>query len=160
MQMTQGVLADLRYARPPFVRPCESGNRGTIMRIQHSLPLLVLLSAAGIGCSDDSPTAPPPVPGSVSGRAAFDSLGGYPMQHVLVTVEGKISWTGLDGMYLIEGVTPGNQELIASRWDHLVHVDTISITSGQLTTYDIVLVLPTQTEVLASRDPEREKVEF
>ena len=111
------------------------------MRIQRFLPLLVLLAAAGIGCSDDGPTAPPPVPGSVGGRAAFVS-GGTAMQHVLVTVEGKISWTDLDGMYLIEGVTPGNQELIATRWDHQVHVDTVSITAGQLTTHDIVLMYP------------------
>ena len=130
------------------------------MRIQRFLPLLVLLAAAGIGCSDDGPTAPPPVPGSVGGLVTSTQLEGFPLQHVLVTVEGKIFWTGLDGMYLIEGVTPGNHELIASKWSTLVHVDTVSITSGQLTTHDVVLVFSTQTEVLAAREPKREKVEF
>ena len=110
------------------------------MRIQQFLPL-VLLAAASLGCSDDSPTAPPPVPGSIGGQVT--STGNdRPLQHVVVVVEGKISWTGLDGMYLIEGVTPGNHELIASRWYHQDHVDTVSITAGQLTTNDIVLRWP------------------
>jgi hypothetical protein len=130
------------------------------MRIQRFLPLLVLLAAAGIGCSDDSPTAPPPVPGSVGGLVSFDQSDGFPLQHAIVTVEGKISWTGLDGMYLIEGVTPGNHELIASRWDHLAHVDTVTITAGQLTTHDIELILSDQAEVRSARDPKWEKVEF
>jgi hypothetical protein len=42
-------------------------------------------------------------------------------------------------MYLIEGVTPGNHELIATKWKHQDHVDTVTTTAGQLTTHDIVL---------------------
>jgi hypothetical protein len=131
------------------------------MRIHHALLLLVFLAAIGTGCSDDGPTAPP-VPGSVSGIITTDAevLAGAPLQYVFVIVEGKTAWTGSDGRYLIEGISPGSHVLIASNQSHLVHEDTVAITSGQLTTYDIVLVLPTQTEVLASRDPEREKVEF
>jgi len=110
------------------------------MRMQRSLPLLVLLAAAGLGCSDDAPTAPPPVPGSVGGIVTW--FNGSPLQHAAVVVEGKVSWTGLDGLYLIEGVTPGSHLLIASKWSHLGHEDTVNITAGQLTTHDVVLVLP------------------
>ncbi len=87
------------------------------MRIHHSVPLLVLLAAAGIGCSDDGPTAPP-VPGSVSGVITTDLdvvEAGSLLSHVFVIVEGKISWTGLDGRYLIEDITPGSHVLIATR---------------------------------------------
>jgi hypothetical protein len=97
----------------------------------------VLISAfVATACSDDTPTAPP-VLGSVGGIVTFEQSDGVPMQHAAVVVEGKIAWTGLDGMYLIEGVTPGRQELIASRYDQPLHVDTVSVTAGQLTKYDI-----------------------
>ncbi len=112
------------------------------MRIQNFLPLLVVLAATGTGCSDDGLPTAPPVPGSVGGFVTF--FDGYPMQHAAVTVEGKVSWTGLDGRYLIEGVTPGSHVLIATRWDHLVHEDTVNITAGQLTTHDVVLTFPDQ----------------
>ena len=104
---------------------------------------VVLISAlVATACSDDGPTAPP-VPGSVGGQVTSDTWPGLdPMQFTAVIVDGKMSWTDPDGMYLVEGVTPGNQELIATRWDHQVHVDTVSITAGQLTTHDIVLMYP------------------
>jgi hypothetical protein len=94
----------------------------------------VLVASA---CSDDGPTAPP-VPGSIGGLVTSTSHG-RPLEQAAVIVEGKISWTGLDGMYLIEGVTPGNHELIATKWKHQDHVDTVTTTAGQLTTHDIVL---------------------
>jgi len=110
------------------------------MRIHHSVPLLVLLAAAGIGCSDDGPTAPP-VPGSVGG-VVTSTWNNAPLAHVLVIVEEKISWTDWDGRYLIEGVTPGNHELIASKWSHQDWAYTVSVTAGQLTTLNMVLTFP------------------
>ena len=111
------------------------------MRIQIHLPLLILVAASGLGCSEDAPTAPP-VPGSVGGFVTSTIFDGYPMQNAVITVEGKVYWTGLDGRYLIEGITPGSHVLIASRWDHLVHEDTVTITAGELATHDVVLVFP------------------
>ena len=109
------------------------------MRRQQFFPLVFLLAAL-LGCSDDEPTAPP-VPGSIGGIVTSTWNDG-PLNHALVVVEGKISWTDVDGRYLIEGMTPGEHELIASKPSHLDHLDTVSVTAGQLTTHDVVLMYP------------------
>ncbi|MCL7971235.1 MAG: carboxypeptidase-like regulatory domain-containing protein [marine benthic group bacterium] len=102
----------------------------------------VLVSAfVATACSDDTPTAPPG-PGSVGGIVTFEQSDGVPLQNVAVIVEGKISWTDVDGRYLIEGITPGEHELIASKWTTLDHVDTVSVTAAQQTIYDIEMIFP------------------
>jgi hypothetical protein len=109
------------------------------MRRQQFFPVVFLLAAL-LGCSDDGPTAPP-VPGSIGGIVTSTWNDG-PLNHALVVVEGKISWTDVDGRYLIEGITPGEHELIASKWTTLDHVDTVSVTAAQQTIYDIEMIFP------------------
>jgi hypothetical protein len=109
------------------------------MRRQQFIPLVFLLAAL-LGCSDDGPTAPP-VPGSIGGIVTSTWNDG-PVFGAVVVIDGKMFWTGRDGRYLIEDVTPGSYELIASIWDHQVYEVTVSIVAGQLTTHDVVLLYP------------------
>lgn len=98
----------------------------------------LFLVACGGGDDDPTTTNQPVTKGSVSGFVTGSDTGAV-LTDTTVNIVGKEYTTGSDGAYDFKEVDSGSQEITALRTGYVTYSDSITVTSGQNTSHDIVL---------------------